>query len=73
MWTLQISTRYSWSPIPPIPAVSRKSELGSALVNADYSAFDPYTIKMMMRMFSTAPRLDFVTYEGIRRSLALSG
>jgi hypothetical protein len=40
-----------------------ESELGSALVNADYSAFDPYTIKMMMRMFSTAPRLDFVAYE----------
>ena len=40
-----------------------ESELGSALVNADYSAFDPYTITMMMRMFSTAPRLDFVTYE----------
>ena len=40
-----------------------ESELGSALVNADYSAFDPYTIKMMMRMFSTTPRLDFVTYE----------
>jgi hypothetical protein len=40
-----------------------ESELGSALVNADYSAFDPYTIKMTMRMFSTAPRLDFVTYE----------
>src|SRR5277367_4163389 len=31
-----------------------ESELGSALVNADCSAFDPYTIKMMMRMFSTA-------------------
>jgi Ca2+-binding EF-hand superfamily protein len=40
-----------------------ESELGSALVNADYSAFDPYTITMMMRMFSTAPLLDFITYE----------
>jgi hypothetical protein len=40
-----------------------ESELGSALINADYSAFDPYTIKMMIRMFSTTPRLDFVTYE----------
>jgi Ca2+-binding EF-hand superfamily protein len=40
-----------------------ESELGSALVNADYTAFDPYTIKMMMRMFSSAPRQDFVSYE----------
>lgn len=40
-----------------------ESELGSALVNADYTAFDPYTIKMMMRMFSGAPRQDFVTYD----------
>jgi hypothetical protein len=50
-----------------------ESELGSTLVNADYSAFDLYTIKMMMRMFSTAPRLDFVTYEefvDLRRFLA---
>jgi Ca2+-binding EF-hand superfamily protein len=40
-----------------------ESELGSALVNADYTAFDAYTIKMMMRMFSSAPRQDFVTYD----------
>jgi Ca2+-binding EF-hand superfamily protein len=40
-----------------------ESELGSALVNADYTAFDPYTIKMMIRMFSSAPRLDSISYE----------
>jgi peflin len=28
-----------------------ESELGSALVNGDYSAFDPNTVKMMVRMF----------------------
>lgn len=31
-------------------------------MNADYSPFDQYTIKMMMRMFSTAPDLSTVTY-----------
>jgi Ca2+-binding EF-hand superfamily protein len=28
-----------------------EAELGSALVNGDYSAFDPNTVKMMVRMF----------------------
>jgi Ca2+-binding EF-hand superfamily protein len=37
-------------------------ELGSALVNADYSPFDQYTIKMMMRMFSSASNLSTITY-----------
>jgi peflin len=37
-------------------------ELGSALVNADYSPFDSYTITMMMRMFSSAPNLSTITY-----------
>ena len=40
-----------------------EGELGSALVNADYTAFDPYTIKMMMRMFSSSPNKDFVSYD----------
>ena len=31
------------------------SELGSALVNADFTPFDPLTIKSLMRMFSTSP------------------
>jgi Ca2+-binding EF-hand superfamily protein len=31
-------------------------------VNADYSPFDQYTIKMMMRMFSSAPNLSTITY-----------
>ena len=26
-------------------------ELSTALVNGDYSAFDPHTVKMMIRMF----------------------
>ena len=40
-----------------------ESELGRALVNADYTSFDPYTITMMMRMFSSAPHQNFVTYD----------
>lgn len=31
------------------------SELGSALVNADFTPFDPLTIRSLMRMFSTSP------------------
>ncbi|CAK1364046.1 Sorcin [Cercospora beticola] len=30
-----------------------EAELSSALVNGDYTAFDPHTIKMMIRMFDT--------------------
>lgn len=30
-----------------------ESELSSALVNGDYTAFDPHTVKMMIRMFDT--------------------
>lgn len=28
-------------------------ELGSALVNGDFTSFDPYTVRMMIRMFDT--------------------
>ena len=31
-------------------------------MNADYSPFDQYTIKVMMRMFSSAPGLSTITY-----------
>lgn len=31
------------------------SELGAALVNADFTPFDPLTIRSLMRMFSTSP------------------
>ncbi|KAK5088050.1 hypothetical protein LTR05_002266 [Lithohypha guttulata] len=31
------------------------SELGSALVNADFTPFDPLTIRSLMKMFSTTP------------------
>lgn len=28
-----------------------ESELGRALVNGDYTSFDPHTVRMMIRMF----------------------
>lgn len=38
-------------------------ELSSALVNADYTSFDPYTIKSLLRMFSSSPNRSHITYE----------
>jgi peflin len=40
-----------------------EKELSSALVNADYTSFDPYTIKSLLRMFSSTPTKSHITYE----------
>lgn len=40
-----------------------EKELSSALVNADYTAFDPYTIKCLLRMFSSTATKSHITYE----------
>lgn len=40
-----------------------EKELSSALVNADYTAFDPFTIKCLLRMFSSAATKSHITYE----------
>lgn len=39
-----------------------ESELGSALVNADYTSFDPHTIRVMMQMFDATGK-GSITYE----------
>ncbi|KAL9113409.1 MAG: hypothetical protein Q9227_002450 [Pyrenula ochraceoflavens] len=39
-----------------------ESELGSALVNADYTSFDPHTIRVMMQMFDATGK-GSVTYD----------
>ncbi|KAJ9650747.1 hypothetical protein H2198_009953 [Neophaeococcomyces mojaviensis] len=53
------------------------SELGSALVNADFTPFDPLTIRSLMRMFSTTPpsapsgpSLSFPEFQNLWRFLA---
>ena len=38
-------------------------ELSSALVNGDYTSFDPYTIKCLLRMFSSTPSKSHLSYE----------
>ena len=40
-----------------------EKELSSALVNADYTSFDPFTIKCLLRMFSSTPTKSYITYE----------
>jgi peflin len=40
-----------------------EQELSSALVNADYTSFDPYTIKALLHMFSSTPTKSHITFE----------
>ena len=40
-----------------------EKELSSALVNADYSSFDPYTTKCLLRLFSSTPSKSHITFE----------
>lgn len=42
-------------------------ELGSALVNGDFTSFDPYTVRMMIRMFDT-DRSGTIAYAEFRYS-----
>ncbi|KAI9828635.1 MAG: hypothetical protein M1832_001738 [Thelocarpon impressellum] len=47
-------------------------ELGAALVNGDWTAFDPQTVRMMIRMFDTEKtgRIDFEAFCGLWGFLA---
>jgi peflin len=40
-----------------------EKELSSALVNADYTAFDPFTIRCLLRMFSSTATKSHITYD----------
>ncbi|KAI2088862.1 hypothetical protein LOZ28_000732 [Ophidiomyces ophidiicola] len=49
-----------------------ESELGSALVNGDYTSFDPHTVRMMIRMFDRDGngRVNFDEFVALWRFLA---